>query len=488
MNQRKQKRSNRDSSGSSSQLIRVLRNSYKKVRDLLSDSPLLYLPFFGLFVLNATDFVVLFEFESAALTNLFFVDEGIWTEDVDLRARVEVVKSKIKSYVLLFTFAVAFLNTEKIISFFLNNRNIMFLYIVMLASSMYSIEPAQVVSNVANIGFSLLSCILVVIYQKSQKVMIRNSMILLFSSCAVVLIGSAILFVVIQEQSFTQLDAGKRYGGITGNPNTLGLLAMIGIWAGLTILSEKTRAVFAYPIVILLLIVFVSLLLATFSATSLVLSIVAALLIFWGRIMQKFTLRTGISINIGVLVIVLFVALGVVAATSSGGNVLAIFTEALGKDSTFTGRTGLWEIGISAVKEKPIFGWSYDSHVSVFIDPRYDLILLNHFHNGYIDTLVAGGVVLFVALLIHLYSFIKKGTAVLFVDKNAYIAMMPLVFLLIHNMTEYSILRINSMLWIVFMLCYAILASYSTRNERPKKLFGSRRPKRRRRSRGYRFG
>ena len=79
---------------------------------------------------------------------------------------------------------------------------------------------------------------------------------------------------------------------------------------------------------------------------------------------------------------------------------LGYFLELLGRDSTLTGRTLLWEWGIRAWFEKPILGWGFlgyfDSDSYYLIQRNYDVFEnyeVPHFHNSFIQTMVDFGFV-----------------------------------------------------------------------------------------------
>ncbi len=72
--------------------------------------------------------------------------------------------------------------------------------------------------------------------------------------------------------------------------------------------------------------------------------------------------------------------------------------EALGKDSTLTGRTILWKFGFERFWDHPLTGYGFQAfwnepsftreYLRAFVDPRTSI-----FHNGYIEILVALGLV-----------------------------------------------------------------------------------------------
>lgn len=478
---KRRKRSSRRSPSfaSSGPITRLAKNVVSGFKKLLFDSPVMYLPFMLLFLFNTTDFLILLEFENAPIKNIFWEDDVWYIEPEVLRYNAELVKQQFKYYILAFIVLSALGNLTKIVRFFSVNKNVVLLIVVMLSGYFYSVEPSKVLSNVANIVFSLVTCILLVVHQTEKRKVVRNAMLAIFISCSIVLIGGIFLLTKLNVDFIAFYLDGKRYGGLAGNANSQGLLALIAIWSGLALISEKSRYFWMKPLIFLLLVIYTALLVLSGSATAWVISGVALVFIFWGRFLQKASVKTSVTTNLAFIALILISA--TVFVTQYSGDYLSALTGAVGKDSSFTGRTALWEIAIAAIKESPLIGYSYDSHVSVFSHPEY-AIPLHQYHNGYLDTLVAGGLLLLAVLIFHLLCFSRKGMAVIRQDKNIYIAMMPLLFLIMHNFTEYSILRVNSILWYVFMLGYAIVALYGidTKNPVRQKKISSRR-------RGIRF-
>lgn len=481
MTEKRRRRSSRNSPSfaSNGPIARLAKNMVSGFKKLLFDSPVMYLPFMLLFIFSTTDFLILLEFENAPLKNIFWEDDVWYIESEVLRYKAELVKQQFKYYILAFIVLLSLGNLSKIVLFFRANKNIVLLITIMLSGYFYSVEPSKVLSDVANIVFSLVTCILLVVHQTEKRKVVRNAMLAIFISCSVVLLGGVILVVKLNVDLIAFYIDGKRYGGLAGNANSQGLLALIAIWSGLALITEKSRYFWTSPLVSLLLVIYTALLVLSGSATAWIISFVTLVFVFWGRYVQRASVRTSVTTNLAIIALML--VFGTVFVAQYSGDFLSAFTGAVGKDSTFTGRTALWDIAIAAIKERPLIGYSYDSHISVFTYPEYE-IPLHQYHNGYLDTMVAGGVLLLAGLVFHLSCFFQKGMAIIRQDKNIYIAMMPLLFLIMHNFTEYSILRVNSILWFVFMLGYAIVALYRIDTENPV-----RRKKRTNRRRGIRF-
>jgi len=126
--------------------------------------------------------------------------------------------------------------------------------------------------------------------------------------------------------------------------------------------------------------------------------------------------------------------------------------KGIGRDSSFTGRTSLWDMGLRGFSAKPFFGWSEDN---LFTYLRYYHQSFAQFHNGYLDFLVRGGIVSIILFIILLFK-ITISLIRLAKDNNInYIVIMAFVVpWLVHNITEASIYRNTHLLWYGFLICY----------------------------------
>ncbi|MFS0868190.1 O-antigen ligase family protein [Microbacterium sp. 179-B 1A2 NHS] len=90
--------------------------------------------------------------------------------------------------------------------------------------------------------------------------------------------------------------------------------------------------------------------------------------------------------------------------------------EALGRDGTLTGRTVLWEWGIRAFLERPIFGWGFNAYLTsehanaiYWAVPSFRNWEIPHFHQSFIQTGVDLGALGLLALLLVLVSVFRRS-------------------------------------------------------------------------------
>ncbi|WP_353988402.1 O-antigen ligase family protein [Ruicaihuangia caeni] len=116
--------------------------------------------------------------------------------------------------------------------------------------------------------------------------------------------------------------------------------------------------------------------------------IVALLATAAALVLALATRRTSTRRARGILTLVMLGAAGIVVA------VIAFFTEPVlelfGKDSTLTGRTGIWETVVGLAAQHPVVGWGWTGYWMPWTEPFDGLVVVNgveqlHAHNAWLD-------------------------------------------------------------------------------------------------------
>lgn len=126
--------------------------------------------------------------------------------------------------------------------------------------------------------------------------------------------------------------------------------------------------------------------------------------------------------------------------------------ELVGRDPTLTGRTILWEWGLTAIAERPVLGWGFTGYFhspygdipSLYV-PQFFGYEIAHFHNSYIQTAVDLGVVgLLVLVAVLLYTTVRSYAHARSEDLDVGLgALMVMVIFLIASPTEFLFLNYN---------------------------------------------
>jgi len=228
-----------------------------------------------------------------------------------------------------------------------------------------------------------------------------------------------------------------RWSGLAGNANTLGALAGLALWATVAavVVSEgRIRWVYAGIIVCAVVALY-----GTNSITATLSSLIAA------TGMVLLVRFPGAARHSAVLTLVL-APLVFLAAWGGISAVLEDFLPALGRTADLTGRTDIWADAIRLIELHPFLGWGFDNNARVI--EQSGLATL-HFHNGYLDLAVRGGILALALLLLVVYRVMRnlRRKAVV----NSAIGLSFLSLVLVYNVTEVTFLAPRSPLWILFL-------------------------------------
>jgi len=344
-----------------------------------------------------------------------------------------------------------------IVDFLRKNVHLVLALLVIGAGAVHSLDSGRVIINLVQLTSGLLLALTYALTREADPNRYIKFCIICIVPLLLIHLGSFWLFFASELDVFKFWAGEARYGGFPGNPNTAGAQAVLGIWFALYLLLQKTsKKVIFFGLFSLL--IFCFSLSTTGSGTS---TIAAAVVVLTMIFLKFFTLfRAGgrviyslSSVLVGLVVFFFMMLIGFKELKSS-------LFENLGKDDSLTGRTEIWEVGIAAFKEKPLFGWSLDLNASVFDNLRFSLpSFVEHFHNGYIETLVSGGILLGLFVLYNFWRFIVYYWKSLSEDSIAYGMIGGLIILLIMNYSEYSILRPRSVIYQLYLMSFCLIAT-----------------------------
>ena len=253
-------------------------------------------------------------------------------------------------------------------------------------------------------------------------------------------------------------DGTPYWGGVTGGKNSLGMICMIfglgSLWRFLTayrnrVSPDRKRQLIAHGT---LLVMVVYLLREANSATSLACSALAGTVMV---LASRPTLARKPALVHLLVVAVVSVSLFALFF-NSGGNLV----EALGRNSTLTGRTVVWKRAFGIV-QNPLFGSGFESF---WLGRRLDWMRmldygLNQAHNGYVEiylNLGWVGLMLLAAMMVRGY---RKIIVSLRLDQAGAVSSLMLAYFVagvIYNYTE-SGFKMMSPVWILFLLALTVV-------------------------------
>lgn len=131
-------------------------------------------------------------------------------------------------------------------------------------------------------------------------------------------------------------------------------------------------------------------------------------------------------------------------------------------DSTFTGRTIIWDFAATEIAKKPLLGWGYQSFWLVgpdapsIVDAPGWVKDMPNAHNGYEDTLLELGYVGLFLLLVFIVATVHGIGRLARLDfLRAWILLSIVLYVAVTNGLESTWMRGFEMLWIVFLIVAA---------------------------------
>ena len=243
------------------------------------------------------------------------------------------------------------------------------------------------------------------------------------------------------------------YSGITYEKNTLGPIAFISglflVWDLIQMWDNKERRNDLTDLltrVVLLLMAFWLVIIAK-SSTALACLLLGIGIIFFMRLplaRRQIKYLGSYSLGVGFFLIFLYTVPGV----------LETFVQIVGRDTTLTGRTDLWE---DVLKEpiNPVLGTGYQSF---WLGPRAERIWDKYYfhpnqaHNGYLETYLNGGLVGLCLLVGMIISGGRKLKNALLLGRNdETLSFTFFVLVLFSNLTEATLNRL-SLVWLILII------------------------------------
>ncbi len=157
-----------------------------------------------------------------------------------------------------------------------------------------------------------------------------------------------------------------------------------------------------------------------------------------------------------------------------------VLLSLLGRDSSFTGRTDLWEAVMIAISRHPLLGYGYDAFwqglkgesLQAAINAGW---LAPHSHNGYLELALGLGipglalfVLIYISLVISAMRYLRRTTGATAIWPMAYV-----IFLAIHNTVESALLLRNELPCLLFVTIFASLKLEEYRNARKNQVFAT---------------
>jgi O-antigen ligase len=244
----------------------------------------------------------------------------------------------------------------------------------------------------------------------------------------------------------------NRWIGLTSHPNGLGVTAMIAVWASVMRLSFKA----SLPVKLINCATIAGAFVCLHGANSKMATIISGALLTavptfkWLTISWRLSPINAAFISVGL--VLPFISLYYLLNPDL--SISQMVFRAIGRDSTFTGRTSIWASGLEIVAAHPVFGLGFQEAVI------HKGVAIRHFHNGYLDLAVRGGLIGLSLLLMALIATVTRTLQIY--RRESYIGLgllSLLTMILIHNVTEGAFGKGLTTIWLFFNFVYLHAAS-----------------------------
>jgi exopolysaccharide production protein ExoQ len=342
--------------------------------------------------------------------------------------------------------------------FIRDNHWLVALFLLMAVSVLWSDYPEIAMKRwVRSLG-SVIMAAVVLTEQDPRAALIR-----LLRISAYVLLPISIMLIKYYPDmgvEYNRWSGGVMWVGVTTQKNGLGRLCMICgfflVWDSARRCSATGRwfagglgKIDIFMLFLALFLLFSGGTAAKTSATSLGVFFASCALVLW--MMKKEHRVSSLKVVLNAVFFTVFLAL-LAHNLSLLDSPFAKISNLFGRDSTFTGRTEIWESLLAAGGRQPFLGAGYGSF---WINPS-TTIQVNQAHNGYLDVFLdlgTVGIVLLGFFLLHFYrSFLSKLTT----DFSwACFGIGFLFMALLHNLSESSLVRGTAHIWtlLLYLAC-----------------------------------
>ncbi|MGU3467913.1 O-antigen ligase family protein [Methylobacterium sp. C33D] len=289
--------------------------------------------------------------------------------------------------------------------------------ILAIASALWSLTPGLSAYH----GLQLLATIVAGITLRTTMGLSRLVRIVFLG----LLLGQVLSAILTVAAPGLTRGTDGNWAGIYSHKNVLGSLASLQILcAACLFLQGWNRLLTAFGFCLALV-----LLVATHSATALVAAAVGLM-----PLAAIFAWRQGKHVTgfcLGIAIALAGVAILVVAAR--GADISASVLSDLGKDTTLTGRTILWQFGLDQFWREPLIGIGYKAYWESPLTTAAYLHFVTKqklwfFHNNFIDTAVAFGIVGLVLFTAALLDTTRRVIAH-FARSSGYVEAWPILFM-----------------------------------------------------------
>jgi len=286
-------------------------------------------------------------------------------------------------------------------------------------------------NSVHAIGALLVAFAASIVYWNKPDLLVRHIALVLGINVAIHVVS---IFLIPQYT----ISYDGRWIGMTTNANTLGMLAALTIWANMAaiLISSDWRRSFS-------LILIGCSIFTLYGTNSITATICALITVIFMIIVARFRIIARHPLLILIFVAPFIYIIGILFVDLF----IQEFPQMFGRTSSLTGRVYIWNEALVLIQEKPLLGWGFDNNLSVIKESNLPTF---HFHNGYLDITVRGGLVSLFLILTTFFFIIRYMTR--HECKMQIILFSYLAFFVVYNITEVSLFASRNVAWLIFLV------------------------------------
>lgn len=339
-----------------------------------------------------------------------------------------------------------FIYSKVILKYLLNYKALLAIFSLILASVVWSDVPTITAYSAAQL--ILISTFAIAVGNTYRLEVILET---LYKTFCLIIVLSAITVILLPDYGTLEYVGITAYRGIFIEKNRLGQILVYYFALSFAFFRPK-----AYQFFILACAIF--LLSGNDSATALVLIVLLPILIkatklFYGH---KETIARN---TVGIFILTLLTVVALVFT-------FEILLELLGKDPTLTGRTELWQLGLSSITERPLTGFGYNAFwpSSSEWGGEYIQLLIKwgpqSMHNGWFELILQLGIMGALLCLFTFFQYFKLSLAS--IDKThfspvARVTMIILILIFIWSQMQHILFRHQEITHFMFVLLFSAL-------------------------------
>ncbi|MEM7064911.1 MAG: O-antigen ligase [Cyanobacteria bacterium P01_B01_bin.77] len=344
------------------------------------------------------------------------------------------------TYVIFFSLLV--LRWKKVVYVFQQSPWVLLLFLFPPISLLWSVDPGITFQrSIAIVGSGLLGVYL------ASRFTLKQQLYLLALTCGIIVVLSGAYALLLPKYGIMGGVHTGAWRGIYTHKNTLGKVMVLCATTFLLLLgSDKRLRVLA----VLGLAASIILLVLSASKTAMINCLVMVLVIGIIHVLRLYY-KVMVVALVGIVTVIGF---GLLWTAVNAEDILL----SLGKDVTLTGRTDIWQFALSKIQERPLLGYGYQAFWQGWGSEAQDAWLregwrVPHAHNGFLDLALELGLI---GLVCFLAIFVVTGMRRLrdvkvHVGSEHILPIVVMVYLVMANLTESSLMKRNDLLWVLFV-------------------------------------